>query len=336
MKFSLRLNFRRLVFFILALTLLLSFAGCGQENQPDIESVEDPTIEATEDTNTETYIAATMGTIITDKLHIRKGAGSDYESIDKYSKGDRVEIQETKTVDGTVWGRTGKGWIGMGYVRMDGTPITPSDGETLPYIISDGNTAVLGYGVVNLNSLNVRTGPETDENKVTEISRGVRYAYYEISGDWVRIESGWVSTEYFYVEGTVTDTAMTGIVTTKELNIRTGPHTDFMKTAVYTDGEIIEILAQVNGWAYTEQGWVNMTYVIEKEPVYTAGTATVLRGLNIRAEASADSEKVDEYREGDQISILEVDGHWGKTEKGWINLKYVKYDQVPESTESVG
>jgi len=32
------------------------------------------------------------------------------------------------------------------------------------------------------------------------------------------------------------------------------------------------------------------------------------------------------YQEGDLVEILEVKEHWGKTEKGWINLRYVTFD----------
>jgi hypothetical protein len=39
------------------------------------------------------------------------------------------------------------------------------------------------------------------------------------------------------------------------------------------------------------------------------------------------AEKVDAYQKGDQVIILAVNDGWGKTDKGWINLDYVKYDQ---------
>ena len=38
------------------------------------------------------------------------------------------EIVETKTVGDTLWGHTGRGWVGMGFVRMDSTPPLKEDG----------------------------------------------------------------------------------------------------------------------------------------------------------------------------------------------------------------
>lgn len=275
-------------------------------------------------------IVVNMGTVTASKLNIRKGPDSGYETDGAYYRGDRIEILETKDVEDTVWGRTNLGWIGMGYVRMDGT--APADNESAlsaAQIISNGNTEVLGYGVVDLGELNVRLGPDTDHEKVGTVKQGVRYAYYQtssVSGNWVRIENGWVSTDYFYIEGTVADDGLTGTVTTDDLNIRTGPDTSFQSVGTYQTGEEIEILAQVGAWGYTEKGWVFMNYVEPVEPTYTTGTGTITSGLNIRKEPNAEAEIVGAYSEGDGVTITEVEGNWGKTIQGWINLKYVEYD----------
>jgi len=275
-------------------------------------------------------IVVNMGTVTASKLNIRKGPDSGYETDGAYYRGDRIEILETKDVEDTVWGRTNLGWVGMGYVRMDGT--APADNESdlsAAQIISNGNTEVLGYGVVDLGELNVRLGPDTDHEKVGTVKQGVRYAYYQassVSGNWVRIENGWVSTDYFYIEGTVADDGLTGTVTTDDLNIRTGPDTSFQSVGTYQTGEEIEILAQVGAWGYTEKGWVFMNYIEPAEPTYTTGTGTTTSGLNIRKEPNAEAEIVGAYSEGDGVTITEVEGNWGKTIQGWINLKYVEYD----------
>ena len=273
------------------------------------------------------HIEATMGTITASKLNIRKGPDEKYETNGAYYKGDRVEILETETVDGTTWGQTNLGWIGMGYVKMDGTAVNAEDVN--PSLVTNGETAILGYGVVDLGELNVRLGPGTEHAKIDTIKKGARYAYYQTSntsGEWVRIEHGWVSTEYFYLEGTVADDAITGTVTTDHLNIRTGPNTSYRSTGTLLQGDTVEILAEVAGWGYTRQGWVFMSYVQANEPTYSTGTVTVTRGLNIRQEPNADSEIVGTLVQGNIVTVLEVDGSWGRVVNGWINLKYVEYD----------
>lgn len=271
-------------------------------------------------------VAVTMGTVTADKLNIRKGPDSKYETNGAYYKGDRVEIVETQTVDDTVWGRTNLGWIGMGYVRMDGSDNLDANNPFAANLITNGETTVLGYGVVNLRELNVRLGPGTDYDKVATVKQGTRYAYYQESDSaekWVRIEGGWVSTEFFYLEGTVADNAMTGTVTTEDLNIRTGPATSFQSIGTCQLGETVDVLAQVDGWGYTENGWISMAYV---KAFYPTGTGTINNGLNIRLEPNADAEIVGTYTTGDRVTILEVIDSWGRTDKGWINLKYITYD----------
>lgn len=321
---------------ILCVVLVISLVCCSGNKDAEEETPTDPTEQVTEEATEEPTEAPTeptpvvmvnMGTVTAGELNIRKGADSGYEKVGTYEKGDRIEILETKTVDGTTWGRTNLGWVGMGYVRMDGVevPTTDEDDPNAPKIISDGNSTVLGYGIVNLGELNVRLGPGTNYAKTQTVTMANRYAYYQLSDGWARIEGGWVSTAYFYVEGTATDDAFTGTITTDDVNIRTGPNTSFQSVGTYKKGETVEVLAQVDAWGYTEKGWVFITYVEPVEPTYTTGAGTVTIGLNVRAEPNAESEIVGSYTEGETVTIIEVEGSWGKTSKGWINLKYVEF-----------
>lgn len=298
--------------------------GVEEETEPPAPPTEAPTEPEVELPT----VPATMGTITAGKLNIRKGAGSKYDEVGTYVQGDRVEITETKTVDDTLWGYTGKGWVGMGFVRMDGTPAlkadgTPADADLLS---SDGKYGVLGYGVVDLGSLNVRHGPGTEYDKVKEVSEGDRYAYYQVKGDWVRIDGGWVSTEYFYIEGTKAADATSGTIATEELKIRSGPGTTFKVMGSYKQGDTVEILAEVGRWGYTSKGWISMDFVLKAAKTYTTGIGTISTGLNIRKEPDADSQSLGTYQEGDIVEIREVKGNWGKTDKGWINLRYVNFD----------
>ena len=319
---------------VLSLVLIPVLIASGQGEtaaEPD-EEVTEPRSEKTEPTEDQTAtepqpvgIPATMGTVIADGVSICKDAGFVIDIEEYYAKGDRVEIHETKDVNGILWGYTGKGWIKMGSVRMDDVPPVSAEGEEVE-IVSNGSYAVLGYGVVDLGTLNVRVGPGTDYTKVREISQGIRYAYYEEYDGWVRIGDGWVSTEFFYVEGTTAEDATDATVTTNDLNVRSGPDTTYKRVGSYMEDDTVQILAVVGGWGYTEKGWISMMYVELPERVYTTGSATVTVGLNIRKEPDPLSEKVDAYKEGDHVTILEVKGNWGRTDKGWISLDYVKYD----------
>lgn len=57
------------------------------------------------------------GTVNTNGLRIRSAAGVQNAIVGYYNNGTRVEIMETTTVSGVMWGRTNKGWICLQYVN---------------------------------------------------------------------------------------------------------------------------------------------------------------------------------------------------------------------------
>jgi len=56
-------------------------------------------------------------TVTADCLRVRKSAGVDSAIVAYLYNGAKVEILETKTVNGMTWGRIAKGWISMDYVK---------------------------------------------------------------------------------------------------------------------------------------------------------------------------------------------------------------------------
>ena len=56
-------------------------------------------------------------TVNTSSLRIRSGAGTNNSIVGYLTMGERVEILEQTTVNGTPWGRISKGWICMDYVQ---------------------------------------------------------------------------------------------------------------------------------------------------------------------------------------------------------------------------
>ena len=249
---------------------------------PTDAPTEEPTEAPTEDTKP--VQTTTMGTVTATKLNIRSSADSAAGVVGSYFKDDRIELLEIKN----GWGRTAKGWVNMTYIKTDGDTTTDNTNDkdtekdddktttTNKDVVSDGKTTAIGYGVVNLQSLNVRTGPSTDYEKVGTVSLGQRYAYYQKSGNWVRIEKGWISVSYFYLEGATGAGAGEGKITGDNLNIRTGPGTGFGTNGSYKKGDAVKILTQINGWGYTNKGWVSMKYVEMDEPFPPAPRARVL------------------------------------------------------------
>ena len=75
---------------------------------------------AEEETEAPTEASGEQGvtkTVTNSYVNIRSGAGTGYEKVGEYKKGDEVVIYEEKTVGGRPWGRTDKGWICLDYVK---------------------------------------------------------------------------------------------------------------------------------------------------------------------------------------------------------------------------
>ena len=358
---------RRLLALTLTLLLVVGMTGCWFKEDPKPSedantpamndsvpptTTEAPTTAPTTEATTEATEAPTedtkpvqntvMGTVTATKLNIRSNADSGAGVVGSYFKDDRIELLEIK--DG--WGRTAKGWVNMSYVKTEGdTTNTTTDNKqdnptekdddkttnTNKDVVNDGKSTALGFGVVNLQSLNVRTGPSTDYEKVGTVTLGSRYAYYQKSGNWVRIEKGWISTSYFYIEGTTGEGAGNGTITGDGLNIRTGPGTGFGTNGSYKKDEAVKILTQINGWGYTGKGWISMKYVKMDGTVSTGskGKGTITAdALNIRKSGSNTAEIVGKYYKNDVVEILEVSNGWGRTDKGWISMAYVDMDET--------
>lgn len=66
--------------------------------------------------NLTTPTAGSLAMINADLLNIRNAANGS-KIIGQYKRGDVVNIKETKTINGRVWGKTDEGWIDMRYVR---------------------------------------------------------------------------------------------------------------------------------------------------------------------------------------------------------------------------
>ena len=98
-------------------------------------------------------------------------------------------------------------------------------------------------------------------------------------------------------------------------------------------GDAVEIyeLKQSEGmlWARIDKGWISMSYVkMNANGNQVVMTGVTITGLNIRSAAGTKNAIVGSYAMGEKVEIYEtatVNGEsWGRTDKGWICLVFVK------------
>lgn len=124
---------------------------------------------------------------VSDFLRVRSGAGTNYSVVGYYYKNNKVTITEQKTVGGTKWGKTDKGWICLDYVILDG--------QSAPSTESKGTA-----GTVTGTGLRIRSGAGTNHAIVGSLTIGDKVTILETTTvgntKWGRIQKGWVCLDY--------------------------------------------------------------------------------------------------------------------------------------------
>lgn len=150
----------------------------GETAQPDTDSGNG---------NTTQYENATVtGAAL---LNVRSGPGTEYGRISTLSMGTVIRIYETKTVNGSKWGRIGTNqWVCMTYVTLDSQEGDSGGGQT-------------GTGrVISKTSLNIRSGAGIGNSLVGRYAPGDQVEILEqtrVSGAWWgRTNRGWVCMDY--------------------------------------------------------------------------------------------------------------------------------------------
>ena len=188
------------------------------------------------------------------------------------------------------------------------------------------------------------------------------YAHWRASDGTVVEPTPPVSTPVDGIEVTVTGT---------DVNVRGGPGTDYSITGRATKGDKLTITetSQNGGYLWGKFGedkWIALSYTnydsvkdqgnsggnsgnegntgnngnTETPPPAQAvtGVVTVSDHLNIRSGAGTHYEKVGEYAGGAKVTILEQKtvgaDVWGRTDKGWISMAYVKLDSENSETQT--
>ena len=407
-------------------------AGDGNDTEepanPGTGSGSTESTEPTTPTEPETKPTTVMGTVkVNNFMYIRKDAGTSNPVVGTLSGGTRVEILEQKAAGGTIWGRIDKGWISLSYVVLDSADSGNDSGNQntpeTPVV-----TTVTGKVKVNSGRLNIRSGPSTGYSVVGSYGNGdsVTITEQKTVGKtiWGKTTHGWISLDYVVLDkaqepekvpeetipeetvpeetepeqtepeetvpeetepeetvpevtvpeetvpeetvpeetipeetvpeetvpeetkpvekpdDSTTTTIETGTVVLKSgsLNVRNGAGTNCAIVGYYLNGAKVTITERktVGGtvWGKVEKGWISLNYVrIDSAATETArtGTVNVDDFLRIRSGAGTSYPCIGYYYKNNKVTITEtkvVYGvTWGKTDKGWISLDYVIFDQ---------
>lgn len=198
-------------------------------------------------------------------LFLRTKAAKNAPVLKTLSKGTIVCVLETGTdgwyhisVDNYI------GYVSGEYIRLDEAAPSPQP-EQAPTDTPPAQTetpADSRLGVVTALTLNIRSGPDTNHEKVGTLSLGAQVTIQGEENGWYKIEKGYISSEYISFDlNSVQAPKRTGFVNTASLNVRSGPSTVHTKVATLSSGEEVTILGEVDGWYKLENGYVSSEYI---------------------------------------------------------------------------
>ena len=338
-----------------------------EETKPEETKPEETEPEETEPEATEPQKPATVTGVVKANggLRVRTGPGTGYGVVTTLANGSKVEILEQKTAGAMTWGRVTKGWISMDYVVLDQQTQTP--GETEPPVTTppetDQPTAQSVKGTVKASpTLRVRKTPSTSAAIAGYLANGTKVEILEQqtvgATTWGRVSKGWISMDYVVLDQ-VTQTPeeteppvttqpeendkptqdetpagkeMKGTVNVRDvLRVRNTAATGAV-VGYYSAGAQVTILETTSVgstlWGRTDRGWISMDYVrLETSGQQTESKTVTADCLRVRSAAVTGSVVAYYYR-GTKVQIIEtttVEGAlWGRTDKGWISMDYVK------------
>ncbi len=269
-------------------------------NQP-----ETPVEPETPETPSQPETSTVKGTVKANGgLTIRKGPGTGYASVGCLQNGARVEILEQKQVGSMTWGKISKGWISLSYVNLDKTAETTpeqTEPEQTPSEKPAESTAVTGTVKVS-SSLLIRKGPGTSYGVAGSLSNGASVTISEQkqvgSMTWGNIGKGWISMNYVV------------------LNTASKP-------------------AEPEQTPAEPEQTPSQPEETPAAPTAVTGTVDVDDYLRIRSGPGTSYSVSGYYKDGEKVTVTEQKQvgsmTWGKTEKGWISMSYIKLDKTESS-----
>ncbi len=111
------------------------------------------------------------------------------------------------------------------------------------------------------------------------------------------------------------------------LNCRVSPTIFSNRVRTYMYGTILDITEIVDGWGKTVHGWVCMSYAektVTTVPAITKYEVVPYIGLNCRVAPSIYATKVTAYAYKAILEISEILSGWGKTQRGWVCMLYLR------------
>ncbi len=190
---------------------------------------------------------------------------------------------------------------------------------------------------VNVDILNVRSGPGLQYDIAGKVKRGQRFTVHQQKGDWYQIE---FDEGYFgWVAGWLVTASQAGIraveSTVDILNVRSGPSQSFAVIDQISPGKLYPIVSEEGNWVkirinQDREGWV-AGWLIKKKQAdaddvdMSSSNRAVVRVpiLNVRSGPGTNFAKIGQIKNGEEVQVEQVKDGWYQIKfsgrEGWIS-----------------
>lgn len=312
-----------------------------------------------------TAVSGQTGSVNVSVLNLRSGASTDTSVIGSLYMGDTVTITESnngwygvKTASGAT------GYVYAQYITVGTGSSADSDNSGSAVNVSPAS----GEGVCNTSALNVRTDANTNSSIIGYITYGTKVTISGTAGSWYKVDttingksvSGFVHGDYITLSSSngsgdsgssgVSPASGEGVCNTTALNIRKEATTSSSTygliyqgakvTILGKNGEWYQVKATVNGSEVT--GYAHSSYITvssgsnddqSSSGVEAASGEGVCNtsALNVRKEASTDSQVLGLIYQNAKVTITGTSGNWyqvkatvnGKSVSGFVYKDYI-------------
>ncbi|CEN82636.1 cell wall hydrolase; phosphatase-associated protein [[Clostridium] sordellii] len=221
-------------------------------------------------------------------VNFRKGPGTNYNSIGKLNKGDRVEYLETVGSWIKVKYNSNEGFVHSNYIST-----SSNTGE------SNEDTSVKSEKQVTGNRVNFRKGPGTNYSIITSLNKGTKVGYISESNGWAKISHngniGYMSTNYLATidsnsGGNNSESNENSTVKSEKqvignrVNFRKGPGTNYSVITSLNKGTKVGYISESNGWAKVNYngtiGYMSVNYIGDVNSNPGAGESGTSQGAD--------------------------------------------------------
>ncbi len=196
-------------------------------------------------------------------------------------------------------------------------------------------------GVVTATSLNVRSGPGTNNNVLFTVKKNETVEIKDSANGWYKIKNslgkeGWASSTYISKYGNTSNSetiTTTQKQTTTSVNFRNGAGTSYRIIATLSKGTKVEVISESSGWTKVKYdgrlGYIASNYLEDiKINSNTSVTKEVSTdSLNVRSGPNTSYSVLGKLKKGTKVSVISENNGWSKInyngKEAYVSSRYL-------------